>query len=209
MKPSHLPHSDVPHSDVPYSGFPYSGFPAIILAGGQSLRMGQDKALMQMGPVRMIDHVYSRLKTQVSQIYISGPQDYGLALPIIKDATNAPKGPVGGLYSIWKYILGEKQAGFFTVPVDGPNLPADFCSKISGQTCAISATGEALHPTFAFWTVQALSKAFADINLSESISLKYLAHKCQARHVNWTNSNGFYNINTPQELETYAKHFTV
>ena len=62
----------------------------VILAGGKSKRMGQDKALIYVGGESLIFHVYKAFKHQVNEVIISGPQDYNCLLytsPSPRDAT--------------------------------------------------------------------------------------------------------------------------
>ncbi|MCP4440402.1 MAG: NTP transferase domain-containing protein [Aureispira sp.] len=78
-----------------------SALTGVILAGGQSRRMGTNKALMNYNGKPFIEHILEALKPVVSQIIIIGKQtDYGylgLAVhpDIIEDA-----GPVGGIYTV-------------------------------------------------------------------------------------------------------------
>ncbi|WP_223599086.1 NTP transferase domain-containing protein [Chryseobacterium sp. GVT01B] len=45
---------------------------AIVLAGGQSSRMGQDKALMKLGEKTVIEYVIDNLSQVFDEVYISG-----------------------------------------------------------------------------------------------------------------------------------------
>ena len=43
----------------------------LIIAGGKSSRMGQNKALIHFKQKPLIEHVYDRLKYQVEKVYIN------------------------------------------------------------------------------------------------------------------------------------------
>jgi len=101
----------------------------VILAGGKAMRMGEDKAELSLGNYRLIDRVYSRVKTQCNEVLVSGNHDYGLGLGIVPDSPSGPRGPVAALYSVMK-ALSKTDEGFFTVPVDGPNLPLLHISEL-------------------------------------------------------------------------------
>jgi Molybdopterin-guanine dinucleotide biosynthesis protein A len=179
---------------------------AVILSGGESRRMGRDKALLDIGSERLIDRVYSRLKIQANGVLVSGPNDYGLDLTIIPDIHDAPNGPVGALYSIWMMLKSLDQTeGFFTVPVDGPNFPLNLCERLYGERSAIASNETGMHQTFAWWRMDGLSKAFSNLNFDESLSLKLMAKTCEARHVYWSDEKLFQNINTPEDFEKYLK----
>jgi len=176
---------------------------AVILAGGQSRRMGHDKALLTIAGSRLIDIVYAAIKPQVNDIIISGPKDYGLGLETIFDMQVGPKGPVGALYSIWTALKTSQEEGFFTVPVDVPNFPKNLCERLYGDVSAIASDEDGMHQTFAWWRLDDLSDAFANLDLSRSLSLKLVAKTCGTRQVFWLGENVFYNINNTDDLDRY------
>ena len=72
----------------------------IILAGGKSQRMGQEKGLIQLGGKPLTEHALDILKPLCSAILISantGAYDY-LGYPVIHEQVK-DIGPMGGLYS--------------------------------------------------------------------------------------------------------------
>ncbi len=74
---------------------------AIILAGGQSRRMGTDKALLRLSPggPRILEMVLAAVKPLAGEVIISTnrPADYGwTGLPLIED-NYRDCGPLGGL----------------------------------------------------------------------------------------------------------------
>jgi len=109
----------------------------VILTGGESKRMGRDKALITINGKRLIDHVYDLLRTQVNDLAISGYENYNLKLPVITDAPQGPRGPAAALYAVWLLRKEATSPGFFTVPVDTPNFPDDLCERLYGQRSAL------------------------------------------------------------------------
>jgi len=72
-----------------------------ILAGGQSSRMGTNKALSVVGGKRIIDRIVERVQDLSDELIIIAnlPDDYAaLGLPIHADLIPG-KGPLGGLYT--------------------------------------------------------------------------------------------------------------
>lgn len=90
----------------------------VVLAGGLSSRMGQDKALMQYNGSTLLEHAVHRLQScGIEQIYVSG-QYSGYACII--DQTQR-MGPLGGIYSVIK-ALDTIDTDIIFIPVDMPLL---------------------------------------------------------------------------------------
>ena len=176
----------------------------IILAGGQSKRMGEDKAILEVNGSRLIDRVYDAFKRQVDEVMLSSPHDYGLGIPVVSDISLGPRGPVAGLYAAWAYLKqrGEPK-GFFTVPVDAPLLPMDLCERLYGDKSAVAVSSNGMHQTFAWWHMDDLARIFQTANFEDKMSLKCIVNKSNARHVFWPDEKLFYNINTPNDLSEY------
>ena len=181
--------------------------PAIvaILAGGKARRFGgQDKGEIQITGRRLIEIIHERLTPQFTDIIISGPHDYGLGLDVVPDVSDAPGGPVGGIYSLWKHFEGGDIEGFFTAAIDGPNLPADLAAQLySGDTSTIAADEVNLHPTYGWWRMGDLKRVWSDMDISQSISLKRLASLAEAKDVRWAGRETFTNINSSEDMKTF------
>lgn len=80
----------------------------IILAGGKSSRMNQDKGLMLLNGKPMIKHVIDTLKTIVDEIIIiSNSTEYKqFGYPIFSDLIK-DKGPLAGIYTGLYYSQSE------------------------------------------------------------------------------------------------------
>lgn len=166
--------------------------------------MGQNKAQLSVNGETLIHRVHHALKVQANEVLISGHQNYGLDAQIITDLDNGPKGPVGALYSVWMSLKDNiTDEGFFTVPVDAPNLPHDLCERLYGGDSAVAVASDGMHQTFAWWRLDELSKVFSSADLKGSLSLKYMVRETQARQVYWADESLFYNINTPDDLHRY------
>lgn len=90
----------------------------VVLAGGQSRRMGRDKALLQWNGCSMMEHALARFRDAgIGESVVSGNRaEYGG----IPDAYPG-EGPLGGLLSIALQYPGRR---LLAVPVDMPRLPA-------------------------------------------------------------------------------------
>mgnify|MGYP000619175495 CR=1 FL=1 len=174
-----------------------------ILAGGKAVRFdGQDKGEILIKGRRLIDIIDERLNPQSDSLIISGRHDYGLGFPVVADMLGAPGGPVGGIYSIWKYFESQDVQGFFTVAIDGPNLPRDLTDTLYIQdSSVIAADDTGRHPTYGWWRMKDLSKVFEDITAADSLSLNRLADLVGAKTITWEGDKNFLNINRKSDLE--------
>lgn len=82
---------------------------AAILAGGESSRMGENKALLEVGGVPIVERVVRRVRQVADDLMIvaNEPQVYEhLGLPIFRDVLPG-KGPLGGLYTALVHTFSE------------------------------------------------------------------------------------------------------
>jgi len=178
----------------------------VILAGGQSSRMGTDKAVIRFEGERLIDIVIGRFAGKAGRILLSAREDYDTGLPIIADDPLAPGGPVGGIYSVAGRLLAMGVEGFVTVPVDAPFAPADLVERLSASgACAVAQDSERLHPTFAYWRCDIVNAVRGTHDPGDRApSLQWLARQCGSESVTWTDETLFLNINRPADLVTAA-----
>jgi len=177
----------------------------VILAGGQSRRMGgSDKACLELGGKRLIDHVMARLTPQVDAMLIAGPDDYGSGLPTVADPTDGPVGPAAGLLAAGRHITAGSRptAIMITVPVDCPFLPTYLADHLcDGDLPAVANAAGRLQPAFGAWEIRPLLDAMADEAIRQSPSLRAVARACLARETDFGDGDAFFNINTPHDLE--------
>ncbi|TIM25805.1 MAG: molybdenum cofactor guanylyltransferase MobA, partial [Mesorhizobium sp.] len=105
----------------------------IILAGGQSRRMGGgDKSLLALGGRRVLDHVVARLAPQVGPLALSANGDptrfAKFGLPVLADTVEGYAGPLAGI------LAGLEWASMacsvvVTVAGDTPFFPEDVVGR--------------------------------------------------------------------------------
>lgn len=89
----------------------------VVLAGGRSSRMGQDKAFLDFGGKPLIDHMMILLRdTGLEDIYVSGDIE---GYPSIPD-TQSFNGPACAIADVMAHLTGYD--GVLFVPVDMPLL---------------------------------------------------------------------------------------
>lgn len=92
-----------------------------VLAGGQSKRMGRDKAFLEVGGQPVIERVLSRVKGLTDDLFISAntSETYShLGLPVVADIY-PDKAALGGLYSV---VQAARHSHVLVVACDMPFL---------------------------------------------------------------------------------------
>jgi molybdopterin-guanine dinucleotide biosynthesis protein A len=127
----------------------------LILAGGASRRMGQDKAFIQVEGIRLLDYVYGTCRELFSEIIIvtNQPQQFvDYHTPVITDEIPGI-GSIGGLYT------GLKRASnyySFCVACDMPFLNSELIALIiekrHNSDVVIPKTSAGLEPLHAIYS---------------------------------------------------------
>jgi len=192
----------------------------VILAGGQSRRMGGgDKGLLELAGKSMLAHVVCRLRPQVGRVIINANGDArrftALDLPVVPDTVGGFVGPLAGVLAgmRWSAANAKNARWILTAAADAPLLPSDLVARLieavaerPGAIALAQSHGE-LHPVIGLWPV-----ALAE-DLEEQLG------KGVRKVLHWTDQHGtvavpfepvrvcgldidpFFNANTPSELE--------
>ncbi len=183
----------------------------LIIAGGKSSRMGQNKALIHFKQKPLIEHVYDRLKYQVEKVYININQacnNFKYKENIIPDKKQNYQGPLAGLDAALQMIQTE---WLQIAPCDSPFLPLDLTqilmnkSKQSLHKIIIPQTQNNIHPTLGLFH----SSIADDLNLflkNKDRGFINFINSVGFEGVSFENEHAFVNINTPEELEKYEKN---
>jgi molybdopterin-guanine dinucleotide biosynthesis protein A len=133
----------------------------VILAGGQSRRMGRDKAQLRLEGVRLVDHMVARMATVAPRVMVaSGARSLGVA----DEVADAPDctGPLAGIIAALRASSGAHLA---VVPVDAPDTApalvvdlADRCERGGHAAVVVTVDGhvQALHAVVARWAAPAI-----------------------------------------------------
>ncbi|MBB5021186.1 molybdenum cofactor guanylyltransferase [Desulfurispira natronophila] len=91
----------------------------VVLAGGQSSRMGRDKALLPWGEdTTLLDNAVAILEPMVRKLHLSG-RHYGDYSPILD--VDPEQGPLGAFYSIYRTLQADPSWDALAVlPCDMP-----------------------------------------------------------------------------------------
>ena len=183
----------------------------IILAGGKSSRMGEDKGLVLLNGKPMIQYVIEALKEVVSDIIIiSNNVSYNkFRIPVYADIIK-DKGPVGGIYT---GLYHSKTQLNFCISCDVPMISSDFILWLLKRSGNASITlpmyKDKIHQMIGVYSKQVLSN-FKESTEKEHLKLsqvnKNMACKIIDIEKEYANFEEliFSNINTKNELISIA-----
>ena len=207
---------------VPLSVRPMStinpGIAGVILAGGQSRRMGGgDKALLDLGGKPMLAHVIARLAGQVQPLAVSANGDparfQSFGLPVIADAAGDFAGPLAGVLAGLRWARTEGASFVVTVPSDSPFIPLDLVARLTDAALsapsrfAVAASGGRVHPVAGLWPIDMAEVIEAALARDER-RVQAFVEKAGAAVVSFEDVSigearvdPFFNANTPEELQ--------
>lgn len=182
----------------------------VILAGGLATRMGGgDKCLLPLGGTPILRRVVARLEPQVDGIILNANgeatrfADYDLK--IVPDSIAGFAGPLSGVLAGLDYAANTGHTHIVTAAADTPFFPCDLVPNLlhaaerSGLALAASPSGR--QPTFGLWPVSLrndLRKA-----LNEGLRKVVIwTQKHDAGTAEFQDDVAFFNVNTPQDLQT-------
>ncbi len=142
---------------------PCEAVAGVILAGGQSSRMGGgDKGLLTLGAKTMIAHVAERLAPQVGAMAVNANGDparfSALGLPIVADTVSGFVGPLAGVLAglLWARALPRPPRWIATVSADAPFIPADLVARLvaaaeEAPCIPLARSRGEVHPVIGLW----------------------------------------------------------
>ena len=191
----------------------------IILAGGQSRRMGGgDKPLLSLGNGRLIDHVAARLTPQVGMLALNANGDparfAGIDLPVLADTVQGYAGPLAGILIGLEWAATQPGCRWLASAAgDTPFFPGNLVERLAaaareqpGAIAVASSKGQ-WHPTFALWPLglrDALRHFLVDDD-NRRVSAFMERHGLIAVDFPMLDVSGeqidpFFNVNTPHDL---------
>lgn len=133
----------------------------VILAGGESSRMGRNKALLEVNGERMIETAYRRMAELFDEVLLvtNTPESYDF-IPCRKIADIHPgMGPLGGIHAALSSSVAERA---FVIACDmpglNPRLIRELCGIEGGGDVVIPETPGGLEPLHAVYSKSCLPK---------------------------------------------------
>lgn len=180
-----------------------------ILAGGQSRRMGEDKARLLLDGTPLLALAIARLAPQVAKLIVNrhdgtAPID-AQGLPVVTDAPGAHQGPLAGILAALGWAERNGFAWVATAAVDTPFFPRALVPKLvaaaHGKDMAVASSGGRVHPVFGLWRttlVPALATHIEDRR--RSVHDWVLAHGAGIAEWPCVPYDPFFNINEPSDV---------
>ncbi len=174
---------------------------AVVLAGGASKRMGQDKAMLGLGRLSLLEHQCERLDAIFDEVYVSSKNNrFNIARPIIHDVSEN-FAPCFGLLS----AIDELKEPFFVLPVDMPFVDEDAIRTIldaysKGLDACVGVFDERVEPLIGVYA-PSIKPKIEDAIASENYKLLDIVEASKVLFVDFFNQDAFMNINTPQDYE--------
>lgn len=188
--------------------FQLMAYTGIILAGGKSLRMGQDKGLVLLNSKPLITYAIEALKPLVSEILIvANTQGYhSFGFKVYTDL-KPDCGPLGGILTglshsqtDWNFVLS------CDTPFVSTELFAHLQSKAGSEKAILPLHKGQLEPLVGLYHKSCL-KTFSDLIDQRELKMRYAVRQLSRLEVTIDENNALYNqrlfnnINTPEALK--------
>lgn len=188
--------------------------PALILGGGLSRRMGEDKTQALINGVPLLQHIARRLEPQVAALAINFPPDHPLAslYPNLPDTIAGRPGPLAGVHAGLQ-AFSATTSHLLTVPGDAPFLPENLVERLSSDLQAeeivVAASNGREHPVVALWPTSLAAELQVWLTNPDQRRVTDFIRRHRWRVVDFDLPRGthgeiaidpFFNINTPTDL---------
>ncbi len=176
----------------------------VILSGGKSSRMGEDKSLLPFSTSKtLIQYQYDRLKPYFKNIYISSKVDKFDFLEknlLILDENKDIFSPILALDTIFKKFENQK---IFIITVDTPLVSIDSISKLIDASINYDiciAQTERTHNLCGVFSSN-ISLTIKTMIENDIHKIAYLINKNKNKILKFPNNSEFLNINNKEEYE--------
>ena len=185
----------------------------VVLAGGKSLRFGEDKSQVKLNNKSLIDHILSEILTEFKELLIVSNNSIEFnkseKISIISDFKNN-LGPLGGVLTAMKWIKDNNKDYHWisTFPTDTPffknQILKDFHDKINlknGKLFFIK-SNNTRHNIFGLWSIDLADKLEKDLENGDR-KVEDWANKVGVNIIDmqFEKNDPFFNINTKEDLE--------
>lgn len=195
----------------------------VILAGGQSRRMGGgDKCLRQLAGQAMLAHVISRLQPQCASLVINAngaPERFSeFHLPVTPDTLLGHAGPLAGVLAgmRWAHAHASGAHWVASVSADAPFIPIDLVQRLADHlsqqatdrraAVALAQSGGRLHPVIGLWPLtlmedletalaEGMRKVLAWTDRHGTLAVEFPFEPVGSNEI-----DPFFNVNTPEDL---------
>ena len=192
---------------------------AVVLAGGQSKRFGEDKNQAKLGNITLLEHVLAKVTKKFEKILIISNQNLNLkmlnSITIIPDCIQGNLGPLVGVLTAMKWIKkNNKQYQWIaTFPSDTPFFDTSIIEKyksrinLNESLLYFVRSNQKRHNIFGLWSVKLMDTLENDLINNNFRKVEEWADKIGVETINIKSDkfDPFFNINTKTDLEEAEK----
>jgi molybdenum cofactor guanylyltransferase len=187
-----------------------SSINGLILAGGQSSRMGSDKGLISFHGKPQREYLLELLSPFCQRIFLSCKQNNEQLPSYINTITDnyIMQSPLNGILSAFDM---DKNVAWLTVPVDMPLIDAPTISCLIANrapdkmaTCFFDSDGKNPEPLLTLWE-PACYQSLQEFQASGKISPRDFLKQSDIKLLSVPNQNILTNINSAEELKRFLE----
>ena len=192
---------------------------AVVLAGGQSKRFGEDKNQAKLGNLTLLEHVLAKVSKKFEKILIISNQNLNLkmlnSITIIQDCIQGNLGPLVGVLSAMKWIKkNNKQYQWIaTFPSDTPFFDTSIIEKyksrinLNESLLYFVRSNQKRLNIFGLWSVKLMDILENDLINNNFRKVEEWADKIGVETINVKidKFDPFFNINTKIDLKEAEK----
>ena len=195
---------------------------AVVLAGGQSRRFGEDKNQVKLGNLTLLEHVLAKVTKKFEKILIISNQNLNLkmlnSITINPDCIQGNLGPLVGVLTAMKWIKkNNKQYQWIaTFPSDTPFFDTSIIEKYKNKInldeslLYFARSKQKRHNIFGLWSVKLMDTLENDLINNNFRKVEKWADKIGVKTINVKidKFDPFFNINTKTDLKRAEKILT-
>ena len=192
---------------------------AVVLAGGQSKRFGEDKNQAKLGNITLLEHVLAKVTKKFEKILIVSNQNLNIktlnSITIVPDCIQGNLGPLVGVLTSMKWIKkNNKQYQWVaTFPSDTPFFDTSIIEKyksrinLNESLLYFVRSNQKRHNIFGLWSVKLMNTLENDLINNNFRKVEKWADKIGVKTINVKidKFDPFFNINTKTDLEEAEK----
>ena len=192
---------------------------AVVLAGGQSKRFGEDKNQAKLGNITLLEHVLSKVTKKFEKTLIISNQNLNIktlnSITVVPDCIQGNLGPLVGVLTSMKWIKkNNKQYQWVaTFPSDTPFFDTSIIEKykskinLNESLLYFVKSNQKRHNIFGLWSVKLMDTLENDLVNNNFRKVEEWADKIGVKIINIKSDkfDPFFNINTKTDLEEAEK----
>ena len=177
----------------------------VILAGGKSSRMGENKSLVLLDKKPLIEHVFNRMKKQVYKLSINSNEFLSIFPQSLQFADALP-GQFGPLSGIFSGLVKAKSDWVQFCPNDTPFFPTNLVERLSkhidktNPKIILPLANNKLEPVFLLCPKYLASNCEEFLSSGER-KLEAWIRSNNFQTVDFEEKDPFFNINSVADLE--------